>query len=401
MSDYNVSERDIIMRKRLKLFICLLLAAALISGCGQTPGTANNSGNITNDSANIAPENNTAEPQNSADDAQNTVPEPQDISDEPANTADEQQNTDPGSHYTFKTKIYSCYYEEIYGEDMREAWFNLVDAVMAGEDSFKCKDDHTYNWVMGQFPSKLLPPLYLQIYTGGDDPDHPVKDGVGYITYLIPKEELAARITSFAELVEGILNEVFKDDYSDFEKAFTLYQYFTDHYTYDYDAAEEMKQKYIDYTSAYRLLTEGTGICSEIAPAYAYLLMQAGVDAGNMGGNCSIDGVGHDWGYVRINGQDYHVDPTYAIGDNSSLAYFMMTTQIREDRDCYPREKYALLSNYAVDHPHPEYSADDDRFSPLWDAFDTELDHASHTIKYKYANDYGETLDGVFDYSGY
>ena len=372
------------MRKLFKLFICLLLAAALISGCGRVPGNTDNTANASNNAA----ENSASEAQNSANEAQNTSAEPQ----PPA---------DPGSHYTFRPKVWSAFYEEVFGSDMREAWYNLVDAVMAGEDHFACKDDHTYNWVMGIFPYSLLPPLYNQIYTAGEDPNHPVKDGVGYITYLVPKEELAARIAAFSEQVEGILNEVFKDDYSDLEKAFTLYQYFTAHYTYDYDTYYKMDETVVEYTSAYRLFTEGTGICGEIAPAYAYLLMQTGVDAANMGGNRAYDGMGHDWVYVRINGREYHIDPTYAIGDEGKFAYFMMTDEIRDERDDYPKKKHAIICNYSTDHPHPEYTADDDHFSPLWDAVEATMDHASHTINYKYFNNNYELQDGTFGYLGY
>ena len=59
----------------------------------------------------------------------------------------------PHSHYVFQPKVCSVYMEEVFGKDMCDAWFNLVDAVLAGEDTFACKDQYTYDWMMGSFPS--------------------------------------------------------------------------------------------------------------------------------------------------------------------------------------------------------------------------------------------------------
>lgn len=302
-----------------------------------------------------------------------------------------------GSHYTFNPKVASAFFGEVFGEQMVETWFNLVDAVMAGETTFACPDDHTYAWVTGQFPDKCLPPLYGQIVTDPTvDPDHPVQDGVAHIAYVTSPEELKARIDAFGTLVEDILNEALKDGDSDFEKAFALYSYFAGHYEYDYDTYYLMYDTYVDYLSTYRLLTTGKGICCEIGSAYAYLLMQAGVEAANMGGH------DHDWAYVRINGKEYHIDPTWAVDTDGSLAYLMMDDAQRE-REGYPKDQHIILCNYAEDHPHPDYVADDDTFSALWVGFDAAMDRAAKTLHYRYydENDDGALKEATFDYTGY
>ena len=56
---------------------------------------------------------------------------------------------EPETPFVFRPKVCSVYMREIFGDTMCEAWSDLVDAVMAGEDSFPCPDKHTYNWVMG------------------------------------------------------------------------------------------------------------------------------------------------------------------------------------------------------------------------------------------------------------
>ena len=117
---------------------------------------------------------------------------------------------------------------------------------------------------------------------------------------------------------------------------------------------------YLDYVTTLRLFQTGTGICSEISPAYSYLLMQAGVEATIMIGN------NHEWSYVRIGGRDYHIDPTFVLNSAESLAWFMMTDEQRE-KDGFVKGEYFMTSNYAQDHPHPEHTADDSTFSVLWD----------------------------------
>ena len=91
-------------------------------------------------------------------------------------------------------------------------------------------------------------------------------------------------------MVEEILNEAMKPEYSDFENALGLYNYFDSHYTYDWNAYEDNEQGKAYYLSSYRMLTEKTGICQEISVAYSYLLMQTGAEADVVGGVSATDG---------------------------------------------------------------------------------------------------------------
>ena len=274
----------------------------------------------------------------------------------------------PHSHYVFQPKVCSVYMEEVFGPDMCEAWFNLVDAVLAGEDTFACKDQHTYDWMMGQFPEHCLPILY-ELIDYAWDRENSVVDGVASFTYRVPPEEAKARIAEFGEMIESMLNEIFEDDWSDFEKALALYSYFSEHYEYDYETYWKTYDEYVDYTSCYRFFMTGIGICHEISSAYSYLLLQAGVQATTMSGNRAYDQAGHQWSFVRINGKNYHVDPTYALGSGGDLRYFLMTDEKREEEDCYDPATFYAVSNYSRENPHPDYTADDETFRPLWDLF--------------------------------
>ena len=276
---------------------------------------------------------------------------------------------------------------------MCETWYNLVDAVMAGEDTFACPDDHTYDWVMGQFPRRCFPVLTELIDYAYDRSD-PVKDGVGSFTWLVPKEEAAERIAEFAEQIEGILNEVLEHDWSDVEKALALYVYFSRTYEYDWDTYYKDLETPVDYTTTYRLFATGTGICREVAPAYSYLLMQVGIDATTMMGGA------HEWSYVRIGGRNYHIDPTYALSEMDALAYFMMTDEQRETGLC-SRDEFIITSNYSQENPHPDYAADDDFFKPVWDYRFEKLSHDEKLIRcWRYAEGWQQEFF-EFDYSDF
>ena len=311
---------------------------------------------------------------------------------------DEDGDAAPRGHYVFQPKVCSSYMADLFGETMVEAWYALVDAVMAGEDSFACPDAHTYDWVMGQFRERCFPVLTELIDYCYDRSD-PVHDGVGTFTYQVPREEAAERIAEFAALVEEILNTTLEDDYSDLEKALALYLYFSRHYIYDYEAAEPDANP--DYLSSYRVLTTGNGICQEFSVAYSYLLLQAGVDASHMSGHRSYDGASHQWSYVRINGHNFHIDPTYVISDMDSLSYFMMDDAQREAEDGYSPNDYIICSNYAQDNPHPEYTADDDTFRALWGGYFLDFDHETRTIYYEKFDETEGTKIQSFDYTGW
>ena len=387
------------MKKNVRIIILLLCAAMLLSACAGgkqntaepekeapaetvAPQTAEETVIVTEEPAEIMP---TPEP----DGERGDWIDPSDVSEKPQ------------SHYVFQPKVCSVFMEEVFGKDMCDAWNNLIDAVLAGEDTFACKDQYTYDWMMGQFPEHCLPILY-ELIDYAYDREHSVVDGVASFTYRVPPEEAKARIEEFGELIEGMLNGIFEDDWTDFEKALALYVYFSEHYEYDYDTYWKMYDQYVDYTSCYRFFLTGIGICHEISSAYSYLLLQAGVQATTMSGNRTYDQAGHQWSFVRINGKNYHVDPTYALGSGGDLRYFLMTDEKRAEEDCYDPATFYAVSHYSRENPHPDYTADDETFRPLWDLYFETFFHETHTVLgWKETGDYGEWTYEEFDYTGY
>ncbi|MBQ3261803.1 MAG: S-layer homology domain-containing protein [Oscillospiraceae bacterium] len=300
--------------------------------------------------------------------------------------------------FHFQPKVASKYFTEIFGETMVEAWFNLVDAIMAGKTEFACPDDQTFDWVTGQFPDKCLPLLHGHIWAV--DPDDPVKNGVGRFMYDIPYAEVQSLIADFSKLVEDILNETMKPENSDFEKALLLYNYFDSHYNYDWDTYDDNYHGKAYYLSSYRMLTEKKGICQELSVAYSYLLMQAGVETGTVAG-VGENQEGHQWSYIRLGGHDYHIDPTWVLEKDGKLAYFLMTDAERSSQGGFPIDGFWYLSNYSQDHPHPAYAANDETFAELWDCYFDSLDYENQILNYIYYGEFAQTEVRQFNYKGF
>ena len=359
------------MKQLVAILLCAAILTALFSACSPARETAS------------APETPGSQTESTQTESTQT---------ESTQTASSQTQNKPAQQpaFTFQPKVASVYLYEVYGEDMVQTWFNIVDAVLAGEDSFACPDQETYDWRIYQFSDRCFP-CFVGLFR--EDVDRPVENGVGHLLYTSTKEERETKIAAFEELVVDIINKTIKPEYTDMEKALALYKYFCDTYRYDYDTSNKMEEEFVEYLSSYRLLTTGTGVCQEISSAYSYLLMQVGVDATIMMGDW------HQWSYVRINGKNYHIDPTFALENSDSLEFFMMNDEKRDET--YPSDRHIIVGAYAQEHEHPDYVADDDTFRPIWNAFYERFDHAAHLIHGYTLDDNGESVPMTFDYAGF
>ena len=311
-------------------------------------------------------------------------------------TAAETSGTEaPAKWFSFNLKISSSFMLDVYGKDKCDAWSGLIDAVMEGKDTFSCVDKHTYLWMMNEFPDRYLPVLHKIVKTPDNYLDIEV-NGTAPIEYKVSKEEAARMIAEFRQLVEDIINEAVKPEYNDFEKALALYNYFATTYVYDYDAARlvESEPSKANYTCSYRLFTEKTGICSELAKAYSYLLMQLGVDA------TTVTEGKHEWSLIKLGGNYYHVDPTWVINDWYGLSYFLMTDEQRNVQGGYNKSKFVYVGEYFPDDK-PVYPANDDSFCSMWNCHVTSFDTKTKILKYTIFDENGNEVSGTYDYSAF
>lgn len=222
-------------------------------------------------------------------------------------------------------------------QDHWEALYHLSDALRAGEDTFECPSQEAYDWCLNSVTlANLIPAACLKITGESLDGTTPYADGVGRIYYEMPAEDFVEREADFEQKVEDVLNNTLEKDDNEYEKCLKLYDYMASYYDYDYDeddglTDETSKDGYIYYT----FMTH-KGKCIDLSGIYAFLLLQSGVEALSVG---SFDDQDHGWVYARVNGQGYHLDPTWALKssrdtDELYLDYFMMSDEIRAATGC-------------------------------------------------------------------
>lgn len=299
----------------------------------------------------------------------------------------ENMRNNDGAEYSFNPHVFSSYYLKEHGETRRDAFFRYVDALRAGEDGFKCPNMGAANWSSGKLAKYFFPIGFLYAYaeyTG---------DGWAKIVYKIPKEEFLEKERDFEERICAILNDVFEEDYTDFEKALALYEFMTEYCTYDYEMLEHNRnqdEEWIDKQSACRVLLEKKGICWEIACLYKYLLLQCGVDCEESTGEPFEYGADlHEWNYIELDGQGYLIDATWGLTENREpdLSYFLFTDELRENRDGYNPESFDI-GGYGLYGARKKYSfeADDERYSELWSGKYIAFDQEEKCIFYRDIN---------------
>ena len=288
----------------------------------------------------------------------------------------ETEETDSVSeYYSFTPYVYSEKLSEIRDDKFWQAFYNMLDAIRAGEDSFECPDEETYWQVIDPYTLNNLYPVACVNISPYYGDGLFYENGRGYIYYAIPKEEFDKKRLKFEEEITAILHECVKTDYSDFEKCLSLYTYIADNFTYDYEKYETGRID-LDEGGVYSAFSKKCGICNEIASIYAYLLLQCGVDA--LTTDSSEDG--HSWTYVILDGQGYHCDPTWALrdeGEDLFLWDFLTTSEYRAEEGLHPYQIGAFLFyDYDYSYNETDFSADDEKYSELWpcafDSLDTE-----------------------------
>ena len=285
--------------------------------------------------------------------------------------------TDEQGNYVFNPHVYASIYEENYDQATKESFFSFCDAVLAGEEEFDCPDNVTFFNITETISRQCMPLSYYVDYD-----DNPVHGGKGHIVYTIPKDEYLSKVETFKDVVSSMLEDCVKPGYDDVDKALSFYQFFEDHYIYDHGDTDNIA------LSSCRLFMEQKGICQEIAPAYAYMMLQAGVDCFTCGALNEVNDA-HEWVIAKLDGKYYHIDPTWTISNPGTLAYFGMTADRRTEEGGWLQEFFNFGGANIFD-TRGEYGADDTRFEPLWDAFAYEIDLENNTIRYYSMSDGSE-----------
>lgn len=125
---------------------------------------------------------------------------------------------------------------------------------------------------------------------------------------------------------------------------------------------KELGSPLFDYPSdeLYKALKDGKSLCYGFAYVLRYALLQRGIDAFCVYGECRAREMGHEWVLVRCGDAFFHCDPAWdrASPDDTKLFHFGKTDAEREADTLVPRpfETYHL-----TDYPVPVCT--DTRFS--------------------------------------
>lgn len=277
------------------------------------------------------------------------------------------ESTPANVPFTFNPHVSSCFIDALYSKEYKESFFNLVDALSEGKDTFKCTDQKVYEFCMDPVTlNQLYPVACMQITGKGKDGSKPFENGIGRIYYSQSAEAFLTRQKQFRQDVTDIMNKYIKSDYSDYEKCLALYDYISSNYTYDHKG-EVGKTK---DGSSYTCFTLKKGICCDFGAWYAYLLMQCGVNAIEVQNFGTDESLGyHAWTFVEINGKTYHIDPTWSLksetgNDGLQMDYFLMSDEDRAGSG-YPADLLQVPMStyfYAKDCKEYKFVANDVTF---------------------------------------
>ena len=200
-----------------------------------------------------------------------------------------------------------------------------------GNDKFETKDklnqqvinmyNEAKNELLGRVEDKNVYKTHPKVSSHSADNEYSLNYGKYEMTYKNSAEDMAA----VQDIIDNVLSQIITDNMSDYEKIKTVYQYVINAYHYGSFAQNNDDVENILKERNILLGLQGQGIVCE---AYAMLFSKI---ISNLGyNNMIISGeitegednlpVGnHAWNLVEINGQWYHVDPTWGDVDKEKL----------------------------------------------------------------------------------
>ena len=330
-------------RKLLRIVLAYVTVAVLLAVQGCAAGGA---GQMNKD---------TAKSQNAQSPKVTESPEP----DETVQPTDSPEPTYAPYKYEKENHCCSDLLNDIVGDEVVNAAYDVIDAFIAHETSVKVEFTGNY----GKFTEELgfalnciYPPFnacadYNSLHAYNEE------DGTVSWKYKLDKAECDEIQSKCDKATEDYMSLLCEGD-TDTAKALLLYNALTTNAVYDYDAVENPVMDNYDFenrTTAYNALVNKSGICYSYSFALVYLYTHAGIDSITVS---SQEGDGaHMWVMVELNGKYYYIDPTWDMG--GGLYHFGMTS--------YDRASWA--GSYAEDtcdiHSIPvsgRYVIDDERF---------------------------------------
>ena len=278
--------------------------------------------------------------------------------------------------FEFNPHVYSAKIAEKIPKDYWDAFYNLCDSLMKCEDTFSCSSQEAFNWATdGAVLCNFFPAAGAKV--------EPVsfENGTGKIRYTMSLEDFHKREKDFEALITDILNNTIEQDDSEYERALKLYLYVANNYVYDTSLIDDLD----DDNFVYACFMEKKGQCVNFASVYAYLLLQAGIDA--VPYSIYEPDMCHSWTYAVIDGKGYHFDTTWALKvegiSGIYLDYFMMSDKEREEDGCRLTDPtITLLPGYSANGSNVKFDATDNHYCIRYYCKFLYLDEENKIIHY-------------------
>ena len=181
------------------------------------------------------------------------------------------------------------------------------------------------------------------------------KQGTTYNTIVLRYFMNLNQRIAFSAQLEGIVNEIMADcpHTGDYEIEQYLHDYLTDNCTYDTQAAGLTAEQDPAAYTVLGALVERIAVCEGYSKAMQLLLQKANIPCTLVTGKSKENNESHMWNLVKINGNTYHLDPTWNDTQNGNLhTYFNLTTKqlsgthLIDDNQTWLPECTATKDNY-------------------------------------------------------
>ena len=270
-------------------------------------------------------------------------------------------------NYEFNPHVISKEYVTLYGKEIEEVFYSFCDAVLNGESKFKCESKEQFNIVLSI--SRVCLPIASQYV---DKDKIYVENGIGYISYKIDRDELLINVSRFKEKITNLisLSVPYKED--DFVVAMELLTAVANKDKFD---EEGLSLDNALKWQSYRAIMDNEGICQEIAGEYIYYLLQVGINATTCSGLSKDKEFAHEWVVIELDGEHYHIDPTFTIDHKDSLAFFCLDDTMREQYGNFDMQNLVYADSSQI-----KYKIQSKKYKELWGAENYTIDHEKRKI---------------------
>ena len=168
-------------------------------------------------------------------------------------------------------------------------------------------------------------------------------DGAVRFDYAYTAEEQAKMLLKLDTAIMEIANTDADPDDNELDVILKIYGAVTHRIEYDTQREDNKKlgSPLFDYPDreVYNALTEGKALCYGFAFVMRFALLQRGIDAFCVYGECHAHNMGHEWVIFRYDGEYFHCDPAWdrASGGYAKLIHFGKTDDERAADTIAPR----------------------------------------------------------------